>query len=258
METTMKSREYSTNELMAVTASRMLKDGQNVVVGLGLPQIATLLAKQTHAPNLTIIYEIGVTNSECVDPGVGIADPRYWYKSEYYTGFVGTLGQILQRGLVDVGFLGGLQVDRFANINSTLVKSGQGIRHFTGSGGAADIATYAKTLLLIMKHQKRKIIEKVDYLTTVGYLQGQQTREEEGLPPCQQVRVITNLCVFRFPEKDRSIEIESIHPGVSADEVIDNTGLALEIPKLVKRTAEPTEQEISLLRTSIDPDGLYI
>ncbi len=258
METSTKSTEYTTNELMAVTASRMLEDGQNVVVGIGLPQIATLLANRTHAPNLTIIYEIGVTNPVCVDPGVGLADPRYWYRSEYYTGFVGTLGQMLQRGLVDVGFLGGLQVDRFANVNSTLVKGEHGIRHFTGSGGAADIATYAKNLLIIMKHQKRKIVDAVEYLTTVGYLRGQQTREDEGLPSCQRVRVITNLCVFRFPEKDRSIEIESIHPGVSAEEVVNNTGVALKIPESVKTTAEPTEQEIDLLRTSIDPEGMYI
>lgn len=109
--------EFTTNELMAVTASRMLEDRQNVVVGLGLPQIATLLAKSTHAPNLNIIYEIGVINPEAVDTGVGIADPRLWYKGEYFTSFVGSLGQILQRGLVDVGFLGGLQIDKFGNIN---------------------------------------------------------------------------------------------------------------------------------------------
>ena len=109
-----------------------------------------------------------------------------------------------------------------------------------------------------MKHQKRKIVDAVEHLTTVGYLRGQQTREDEGLPSCQRVRVITNLCVFRFPEKDRSIEIESIHPGVSAEEVVNNTGVALKIPESVKTTAEPTEQEIDLLRTSIDPEGMYI
>ena len=154
--------------------------------------------------------------------------------------------------------LGGLQVDRFANINSTVVKGEHGIRHFTGSGGAADIATYAKNLLIIMKHQKRKIVDTVEHLTTVGYLRGRKTREDEGLPSCQRVRVITNLSVFGFSEKDRSIEIDSLHPGVSPDEVENNTGVALEIPQSVKRTAEPTEQEINLLRTCIDPQGLYI
>lgn len=146
---------YTTNELMAVTASRLLKDGQNIVVGLGLPQVATLLAKNSHAPNLNIIYEIGVVNPESVDTGVGIADPRLWHRSDYFTSFVGSLGTILHRGLVDVGFLGGLQIDKFGNINSTGVYQGDYFRHINGSGGAADIATYSKNVFVIAKHQKK-------------------------------------------------------------------------------------------------------
>lgn len=248
---------YSTNELMTVTASRLLKDGQNIVVGLGLPQIATLLAKRTHAPNLTIIYEIGVTNPETVDPGVGIADPRYWYRSDYYTGFIGTLGRILQRGYVDVGFLGGLQIDRYGNINSTLTKEEKGFRHFTGSGGAADIASFAKRIYIVMKHEKRKIVDKVDYLTTVGYLNGGDSRVKEGLPPCAEIKVITNLCVFGFDE-NRTIKVESIHPGVTPEEVVENTGTKVTIGSGTETTEEPTQEEIHQLRTYIDPDRMYI
>jgi len=248
---------YTTNELMTVTASRLLRDGQNIVVGLGLPQIATLLAKRTHAPNLTIIYEIGVTNPESVDPGVGIADPRYWYRADYYTGFIGTLGRILQAGHVDVGFLGGLQIDRYGNINSTLTLEDGGFRHFTGSGGAADIASFAKKIYIVMKHQKRKIVDKVDYLTTVGYLRGGDSRVKEGLPPCAEIKVITNLCVFGFDDNN-TIMVESIHPGVSPQEVIENTGTKIVIGGEVKTTAEPSEEEIHLLRTYIDPDRMYI
>jgi glutaconate CoA-transferase subunit B len=248
---------YSTNELMTVTASRMLEDGQNVVVGLGLPQIATLLARSTHAPNINIIYEIGVTNPESVDPGVGIADPRYWYRADYYTGFIGTLGKILQRGSVDVGFLGGLQIDRYGNINSTLAEETNGFRHFTGSGGAADIASFAHKVFIVMKHQKRKIVDAVDYLTTVGYLNGGKSREDAGLPPCQEIRIITNLCVLGF-DQTKTIMVLSIHPGISMDEVMQNTGVDLRLDKGVASTATPTDIEIELLRTKIDPDKLYL
>ncbi len=248
---------YTANELMTVTASRLISDGQNVVVGIGLPQIATHLARHTHAPNITIMYEIGVTNPESVDPGVGLADPRYWYRADYYTGFVGTLGRILQRGMVDVGFLGGLQIDKFGNINSTFTREDEGIRHFTGSGGAADIASFAKKILIIMKHQKRKIVEHVDYLTTVGYLNGKRSREEAGLPPCADIKVITNLCVFGFDE-ERTIRVESIHAGVTADQILKNTGIELHFDASVRRTGEPTAEEIRLLREVIDPDRLFI
>jgi glutaconate CoA-transferase subunit B len=249
---------YSTNELMTVTASRLLKDGQNVVVGLGLPQIATLLAKRTHAPNLTIIYEIGVINPETVDPGVGIADPRYWYRADYYTGFIGTLGRILQKGGVDVGFLGGLQIDRYGNINSTQTNNDDGsFRHFTGSGGAADIASCSKKIYCIVKHEKRKIVDEVDYLTSVGYFKGKDSREKEGLSPCAEIKVISNLCVFSF-DADKTIKVESIHPGVTPEEVIENTGTKLKIAAGTKTTEEPSKEDIHILRTYIDPDRKYI
>lgn len=243
---------------MAVTAARLLKDRENVVVGLGLPQIAALLAQNTHAPNLTIIYEIGVINPEAEEMGVGVADPRLWHKAEYFTSFVGTLGSVLQKGLVDVGFLGGLQVDKYGNINSTLVKTEKGSRHINGSGGAADIATFAKRLLIMMRHEKRKIVESLDYLTSVGYLRGYETRKEEGLPIPEDVRIITNLCVFGFDEKTKALKVLSIHPGVKPEDVLQNTGVTLELTGEVKFTDEPTAEEIDLLRNKIDPQRMYI
>jgi len=249
--------QYTTNELMAVAASRLLRDGDNVVVGLGLPQIASSLAKITHAPNLNIIYEIGVINPEVKDMGVGIADPRLWYRCDHFTSFLGTMGQVLQKRIVDVGFLGGLQVDRYGNINSTLIKTESGIRHFNGSGGAADIACFAKRLLVIVKHEKRKLVEKVDFLTSVGWLNGGDSRGKEGLPVCNEIKIITNLCVFAFSE-DRQIKMETLHPGVAMQEVIDNTGMEIVIPDHIVITSEPTDEEIFLLRNKVDPMRMYI
>ncbi|MCR4443472.1 MAG: CoA-transferase [Peptococcaceae bacterium] len=249
---------YSTNELMAVTASRLLKDGQNIVVGLGLPQVATLLAQNTHAPNINIIYEIGVINPEAVDPGVGIADPRLWHRSEYFTSFIGTLGEILQKGLVDVGFLGGLQIDRYGNINSTLVRTDGKMRHFTGSGGASDIATFSRNVYVIIKHERRKIVDTLDYLTTAGYLRGHETRRECGLPMCESIKVITNLCVMGINPEDKSLQVESIHPGISEEDIINSTGFEVKMSPGTKVTEQPTEEELRLLRERIDPAGMYI
>jgi glutaconate CoA-transferase subunit B len=254
----MNTNDFTTNELMAVTASRMLEDGQNIVVGLGLPQVATLLAKNSHAPNLNIIYEIGVVNPESVDTGVGIADPRLWYRSEYFTSFVGSLGSVLHRGLVDVGFLGGLQIDKFGNINSTGIYEKDHFRHINGSGGAADIASYSKKVFAIAKHQNRKIVELVDFITTVGYLRGGTSREEAGLPKCKDIRIITNLCVMNFSNEAREMQVESIHPGVTREQIKENTGFDIKFDMNVKITDLPDEKEIYLLRNVIDPKKIYI
>ncbi len=252
------AKKYTTNALMAVTASRLLKDNQNVVVGLGLPQIATLLAQYMHAPNINIIYEIGVINAKAEEMGVGIADPRLWYKSDQFTSFAGTLGELLQRGLVDVGFLGGLQVDKYGNLNSTLIKQENGIRHFTGSGGAADIASYSKNLMAIMKHQKRKIVNTLDYLTSAGYLDGGNSRTETGLPACKELTIITNKCVFTFEKESKQLMLETIHPGIELDDLKENTGCDFLVPDKIEVTDEPTDKELEILNTKVDPDHQYI
>jgi len=255
------AKDYTTNELMAVTASRLLKDGDTMVVGLGLPQVASGLAKVTHAPNLNIVYEIGVVNPDAVDSGVGIADPRLWYQCEHFTSFVGTMGEILQKRMIDVCFLGGLQVDKYGNVNSTHIKTNKtptGIRHINGSGGASDMATFARRLMLIMKHDKRKFVDNVDFLTSVGYLRGDDSRKQEGLPDCQDMTIITNLCVFGFDEVKRVLTLKSIHPGVTVEDVLENTGTEVLVPDDIKVTEEPTDEEIDLLRNRIDPMKMYI
>jgi glutaconate CoA-transferase subunit B len=248
---------YSTNELMAVTASRRLANDKTIFVGLGLPQVASRLAKATHAPDMNIIMEVGVYNPEPL-PGVGLADPRLWYRSEYFTGLVGTLGEMLQNGRVDIGFLGTLEIDRYGNLNSTQVGTESGLSHFTGSGGAADIASLAKSVFVIMKHEKRKIIENVGYITSVGSYKGGKSRVEAGLRPSAGVTVFTNLCVLETNLATGELEVKSIHPGVTMDTLRENTGYELTVPKDIPVTAEPTEEELVLLREHIDPQKMYI
>lgn len=240
--------EYSTNELMAITAARRLQNGMVVAVGLGLPQVASFLAKATHAPELNMFYEVGVVNPQPVDSGVGIADPRLWYGNDSFTGLVGTLGEILQKGICDIGFLGSLQVDRFANLNSSLVKEANGVKHLTGSGGAADIATFSKHVFVIMRHEKRKFVEQVDWLTSVGCYKGKKSRQEEGLPVTAGVTVFTNLCVMESGTESGELEVASIHPGVTVQQLKENTGFDVIIRDHLPVTEEPTAEELRVLR----------
>ena len=248
---------YTTNELMAVTASRRLTSENTVFVGIGLPQIASRLAMATHAPGMKIMMELGVYNPQPM-PGVGLADPRLWYRCEYFTGSIGTLGEMLQKGLVDIGFLGTLEIDRYGNLNSTQATTEAGTRHFTGSGGAGDIASLAKNVFVIMKHEKRKIIEKVEYRTSVGCYEGGNSRVEKGLRPTGGIRVFTNLCVMETSDATGELEVKSAHPGITVEMIRENTGFDITIPKDLPVTGEPTEEELYLLREKIDPQKMYI
>ncbi len=254
----MSNMNYKATELMAVAGSKELLEGQNVVVGLGLPQVATLLAKYTHAPNLNIILEIGVLNPSPEEPSIGIADPRMWYKATYYSSYLGVMGNMLQRGEVDVGFLGGLEIDQYGNLNSTQINNPDGtMRHFTGSGGANDIASYAQSTVVIMPHQKRKMPEKVQYITSTGYLEGDDSRSKSGLKGKGPLRLITDMAVLGYDQETGRMQVESLHPGVKLEEVQENTGFEL-LVKDTRETPAPSEEQLRLLREVIDPDGIYL
>ncbi|MDI6825553.1 MAG: CoA-transferase, partial [Bacillota bacterium] len=161
--------------------------------------------------------------------------------------------------LVDVGFLGGLEVDQYGNVNTTAVTlPGGGIRHFTGSGGANDIASLARSTVIVMRHEKRKFPARVSYLTSPGFLTGGTAREEAGLKGGGPVRVITDLGVLGFDPSSRRMELLALHPGVTWQEVQENTGFSLGEPRPLPTTAEPSPDELRLLREAIDPMRVYI
>lgn len=251
--------EYTTNEMMCVAAAMRLKDGMNVAVGVGLPQMACFLAKYTHAPDLNLFYELGVYNPYPKDTGVGLADPRIWFDAEYYTGFLGALGEILASGRADVGFLGALQCDKYGNLNTSMLrKPDGGIRHFTGSGGAADIANLAKEVFIIQKHEARKICETVDWITSVGCYKGGNSRQEQGIPKSGGVTVITDKCILKTGEESGVLELVSLHPGVTLEDLKANTGFDLVIPENYEITPEPDPEYLHILRTIVDPKKIYI
>ena len=246
------------SEMMAATGARELRDGETVVVGLGLPQVACVLAKRTHAPGLSALLEIGVMNMSPIDTAVGLADARIWYRATCWSGFLDIMGMNVHRGVVDVGFLGALEVDRYGNINTTLLKEDSGkVRYFNGSAGGNDIASLAKRVIMIMRHEKRKLPEAVAHLTSPGFVGG-RGRKENGLRGNGPHRLITDMAVLGFDEKTHSATLVSVHPHSSLDEVVANTGFPLLIPKEVPQTPLPSAEELRLLREEIDPKGVYL
>jgi glutaconate CoA-transferase subunit B len=250
--------DYTTSELMAVAGARELKDGELVAVGLGLPVVASFLAKLTHAPRMTILFELGVIDPEPVDQGVGLADPRVWYRARALSSFVDILGSVLHGGRVDVGFLGGLETDRYGNLNTTLVGDPRGkFRHMVGSGGANDIASSAKRTIIILRQEERKLRETISFITSPGYLTGGSRRAETGLPGGPS-RVITDKAIFGFHAETRGLMLESVHPGVTLDEVRSTMGFEPLWADHVATTEPPTAEQLALIREQIDPTHMYM
>jgi glutaconate CoA-transferase subunit B len=250
--------EYTPSELMAAAGARELQDRQVVAVGLGLPVVATFLAKQTHAPSITILFELGVIDPEPVDCGVGLADPRVWYRAKVLSSFVDILGTILHKGLVDVGFLGGLETDQYGNLNTTLVGDPRAkFRHMVGSGGANDIASCAKKTIIIMRHEARKLKEAITFVTSPGYITGGDSRAQAGLRGGPS-RVITDKAIFGFHPETKQMTLMSIHPGNTLDDVLGTMSFVPIVPQRVPYTKPPTEDQVRLIREVIDPQRMYM
>ncbi len=252
------SVDYSPNELMAVAGARELRDSQVVAVGLGLPVVASFLAKMTHAPNMTILFELGVIDPEPKHCGVGLADPRVWYRAKVLSSFVDILGSVLHRGRVDIGFLGGLECDEYGNLNTTLVGDPKGqFRHMIGSGGANDIASNANSTIIIIRHEARKLKKAISFITSPGYLSGGESRKEAGLRGGPS-RVITDKAIFGFDPDSKRMKIISIHPGNTLEDVINTMGFAPIVPDNVPFTEPPTDEQLRIIREEIDPAKMYL
>jgi glutaconate CoA-transferase, subunit B len=250
--------DYTPSELMATAGARELQDRQVVAVGLGLPIVASFLAKLTHAPNMTVLFELGVIDPEPIHTGVGLADPRVWYRAEVLSSFVDILGTILHKGLVDVGFLGGLETDQYGNLNTTLLGDPRGkFRHFVGSGGANDIASCARRTIIIMRHEARKLKKAISFVTSPGYITGGDSRAQAGLQGGPS-RVITDKAIFCFHPETKQMMLLSIHPGNTLDDVLGTMGFRPVVPEHVPTTEPPTKEQVRLIREVIDPQRMYM
>jgi glutaconate CoA-transferase subunit B len=250
--------DYNPSELMAAAGAREIKDREVVAVGLGLPVVASFLAKQTHAPNMTMLFELGVIDPEPVHAGVGLADPRVWHRAKVLSSFVDILGSILHKGRVDVGFLGGLETDQYGNLNTTLVGDPRGkFRHMVGSGGANDIASSAKRTIIIMRHDARKLKKTISFVTSPGYVTGGESRAKAGLSGGPS-RVITDKAIFGFHPETKQMMVISIHPGNTIEDVVGTMGFAPVVPKKVPFTEPPEKEQLRIIREVIDPRKMYM
>ena len=251
--------EYNTTELLACIASRELENGKSIFVGTGLPIIATMLAQRLHAPDLLIVFEAGGIGPKIPTIPISVGDSRTFYKAVIAASMDYAMG-IAQAGLVDYGFLGAAQIDKYGNLNTTVIGDHDMPKvRLPGSGGANDVGSLCSRTITLMRHDKLRFVEKLDYLTTPGYLTGPGAREKAGLPAeTGPYRVITQLGVMGFHEESKEMMLLNVHPGITVDDVVENTSFKLIIPENVPTTSPPTSEELQLLRTEIDPSGIVI
>ncbi len=255
---TTENARYNMMELMVVVASRQLEDGKTAVIGTGMPLAAAMLAQKTISPNLVTMFEAGAVAPELVKLPVSVAD-SYTQTGALMHSSMAEVMEMCQKGLVDYTFLGGAQIDMYGNINSTMV--GTDIQHpkvrLPGSGGANDLASFCWQTLVITPHDKRRFSPTLDFLTTPGYLTGPGARERAGLPPgTGPYKVISTLALIGYDPETCRMRVESLHPGVTKEDVIANTGFEILFADPLPVTPEPTDFELKILREEVDPQGL--
>ena len=246
--------EYNSMELMICVASRLLEDRATVSVGTGAPCAAAMLAQKLHAPDLFIFFEAGGLAPQLPSMPISVGDSRTAFRGLMATS-MGDVMEACQRGVVDYTFLGGAQIDPFGNLNSTLIGEYRKPKvRFPGSGGANDFASLCWRTLVITPHDKRRFVEKLDFVTTPGYLTGPGAREEAGLPAdTGPYRVITDLAVIGFDETTKRMQVLSLHPGVEFDDVQEKTGFPIGQSPEVELTEPPKQGELEILREQVDP-----
>jgi glutaconate CoA-transferase, subunit B len=252
--------EATSAELMAVAAARELEDGETVFVGIGLPNLACNLARATHAPNLVLIYESGAVGATPRRLPVSIGDPALVTGSLMVCSMADVFQLFLQNGRIDVGFLGGAQIDRYGNINTTVLGSYDKPRvRLPGAGGAPEIAIHARRTLVISRLEKRAFPECVDFVTSPGHRARGGSRRTLGMPGAGPVRVITDRGILKAdPELAGELVLAAIFPGVSVDDVCANVGWDLVMREPVQVLEPPSSDVLRVLRDELDPEGRYL
>ena len=251
---------YSLMELMVCVAARQLDDARTAVIGTGMPLAAAMLAQKTKAPRLVVMLEAGSAAPELVKLPISVAD-SFTQTRAILHGSMDEIMESCQRGMVDYTFLGGAQIDMYGNLNATMI--GTDYKHprvrLPGSGGANDLASLCWKTLVISPHDKRRFVEKLDFLTTPGYLSGPGAREAAGLPPGSgPYKVITTLALMGYHPVTKRMTVESLHPGVTRQDVMDNTGFEMLFADPLPVTPEPSDEELRILREEVDPERVVI
>ncbi len=256
----MNKPRYNSSELLICISARLMEDGATCFIGTGIPMLAASLAQKLYAPNLISIFEFGGVGAQLSKLPLAVGDMRTFHRGVAAAGICDIM-ETAQRGFVDYGFLGGAQIDMYGNLNSTMIgddHSNPKVR-LPGSGGGNDVGSTCWRTIAIMQHDIRRFIPKVDFITTPGYLTGPGAREEAGLPSnTGPYRVVTNLCTMGFDPETKWMTLAALNPGVTVDDVVQNTGFELIIPEDIETNHEPTSEELKILRNEVDKDRYYI
>jgi glutaconate CoA-transferase subunit B len=254
----MQQTPYSPSELMIVNASRLLRDRDVVFVGVGQPNLACNLARHTHAPNLLMIYEAGVIGAQPARLPLSIGDPTLVSGATAVCSMYDIFALYLQRGNVDVGFMGGAQIDRFGNINATVIGDYDSPKvRLPGSGGSKEIAAWANRCYIMTPHQKRRFPEKVDFVTSAGFLNGRAERDTARLRGAGPQAVVTDLGILE-PDETGELVLTALHPGKTFEQALQNTGWELRSSPTIRQTEPPSSEELRILREEVDPQGIYL
>ncbi len=248
---------YNLSQLMVTAAAREIADEEVVFVGMRLPLLGFLLAKSTHAPGAIGIYELGIVrDTPAPAPLMTMGDLPNLCRAQWLADTADAMG-LLQQGRVDVSFIGGAQVDRFGNLNTSYIGGVETVEtRLPGSGGACDLACLARRHIIVMSHEKRRFVPRVDYITSPGFGQGGQWRRQAGLPRGGPATVITTLGLLRFEPDSKEMVLVAVHPGVAVDAVMANTGWPLKIAEDLVTTPAPSATELEIL-ARFDPDGYW-
>ena len=250
--------DYTSAELLTINASRLLRDGDRVFVGVGLPNLACNLARRTHAPNLLMIYEAGVIGAQPERLPLSIGDPTLVSGALSVCSMYDIFAFYLQRGNVDVGFMGGAQIDKFGNINATVIGDYAHPKvRLPGSGGSMEIAAWANRCYLLTPHSKRRFPEKLDFRTSAGFLSGRAERQAANLRGGGMLAVVTDLGLME-PDETGELILTALHPGVTVEQACENTGWDLKVASTIRTTPPPSAEELRILREDLDPQGIYL
>ncbi len=250
---------YTENELLISVASKLLEDNTSALVGTGLPMLAGMLAQKTHAPGLLIIFEAGGIGPKIPTLPISVGDSRTFHRAVAASSMHDVMS-FAQAGYVDFGFLGAAQLDKHGNINTTVIGDHDHPKaRLPGSGGANDVGSFTRRTIIIIRQDKRRLVEKCDFVTTPGYLDGEGARERAGLPKnTGPYRVITQLGVFDFGGKNKTMRLIALHPGVTVADVEAATSFEIEVAPKLDTTVPPTAKEIEILHKEIDPAGIVL
>ncbi|MBT8366951.1 MAG: CoA-transferase [Deltaproteobacteria bacterium] len=251
------TQNYTLPQLMVTAAAREIADGEVVFVGMRLPLLGFLLAKSTHAPGAIGVYELGIVrDSVAPQPILTMGDLPNLNRAQWLADTADAMG-LLQQGGVDVSFIGGAQVDRYGNLNTSYIGGLEAIAtRLPGSGGACDLACLGRRHIIVMNHQKRRFVPRVDYITSPGYGNGSGWRAQMGLPRGGPTAVITTLGVLRFDSHTCEMLLSSTHPGVTVEQVRQNTGWSLKVAGDLDLTPAPSANELEMIRR-FDPEGYW-